>query len=57
MDQLICASLSHTHDWYEVGMLKVVLATVIWSHMVLEKLKLNLINISILVRLFAIDTN
>ena len=23
MDQLIFASLSHTHDWYEVGMLKV----------------------------------
>ena len=23
MDQLICASLSHTHFWYEVGMLKV----------------------------------
>ena len=23
MDQLICASLSHTHQWYEVGMLKV----------------------------------
>ena len=23
MDQLICASLSHTHSWYEVGMLKV----------------------------------
>ena len=23
MDQLICASLSHTHLWYEVGMLKV----------------------------------
>ena len=23
MDQLICASLSHTHRWYEVGMLKV----------------------------------
>ena len=23
MDQLICASLSHTHCWYEVGMLKV----------------------------------
>ena len=22
-DQLICASLSHTHYWYEVGMLKV----------------------------------
>ena len=23
MDQLICASRSHTHYWYEVGMLKV----------------------------------
>ena len=23
MDQLICTSLSHTHYWYEVGMLKV----------------------------------
>ena len=23
MDQLICASLPHTHYWYEVGMLKV----------------------------------
>ena len=23
MDQLICASLSHTHYWYEVGMLEV----------------------------------
>ena len=23
MDQVICASLSHTHYWYEVGMLKV----------------------------------
>ena len=23
MDQLVCASLSHTHYWYEVGMLKV----------------------------------
>ena len=23
MEQLICASLSHTHYWYEVGMLKV----------------------------------
>ena len=26
MDQLICASLSHTHYWYEVGMLKVPLS-------------------------------
>ena len=25
MDQLIFASLSHTHYWYEVGMLKVIL--------------------------------
>ena len=23
MDQLICASISHIHYWYEVGMLKV----------------------------------
>ena len=23
MDQLLCASLSHTHYWYEAGMLKV----------------------------------
>ena len=23
MNQVICASLSHTHNWYEVGMLKV----------------------------------
>ena len=23
MDQFICASLSHTHYWYKVGMLKV----------------------------------
>ena len=23
MDQLVCASLSHTHYWYEVGVLKV----------------------------------
>ena len=23
MDQFICASLSHTHYWYEAGMLKV----------------------------------
>ena len=27
MTQLICASLSHTHYWYEVGMLKVPAAT------------------------------
>ena len=29
MDQLICASLSHTHYWYEVGMLKVLANTFI----------------------------
>ena len=33
MDQLICASLSHTHCWYEVGMLKDAYAyTVYISH-------------------------
>ena len=29
MDQLIFASLSHTHYWYEVGMLKVPASCVI----------------------------
>ena len=33
MDQLICASLSHTHYWHEVGMLKV--SAVIWCVCVL----------------------
>ena len=28
-DQLICASLSHTHYWYEVGILKVVVVVVV----------------------------
>ena len=31
MDQVICASLSHTHYWYEVGMLKVP-ACVAWNN-------------------------
>ena len=31
MDQLICASLSHSHYWYEVGMLKVPII-VTWVH-------------------------
>ena len=31
MDQLICASLSHTHYWYEVGMLKVVVVVVFFT--------------------------
>ena len=32
MDQLIYASLSHTHYWYEVGMLKVpAVRTFVWS--------------------------
>ena len=30
MDQLICASLSHTHYWYEVGMFKVPAAVLDW---------------------------
>ena len=29
MDQLICASLSHTHSWYEVDMLKVPLVLIL----------------------------
>ena len=32
MDQLIFASLSHTHYWYEVGMLKV--PAVVWLEVV-----------------------
>ena len=32
MDQLIFASLSHTHYWYEVGMLKVPAVTQEESH-------------------------
>ena len=31
MDQLIFASLSHTHYWYEVGMLKVP-AIIVYTH-------------------------
>ena len=32
MDQLIFASLSHSHYWYEVGMLKVPVVMHVWSH-------------------------
>ena len=32
IDQLICASLSHTHYWYEVGMLKVPYQRLILPH-------------------------
>ena len=28
LDQLVCASLSHTHYWYEMGMLKIPAANV-----------------------------
>ena len=31
MDQLICASLPHTHYWYEVGMLKVPIMCFVFS--------------------------
>ena len=31
MDQLICASLSHIHHWYELGMLKVPIIPVQYS--------------------------
>ena len=48
MNQLICASLSHTHYWYEVGMLKVpaikiLIIIIIIKGMLLLKLKLILI--------------
>ena len=46
MDQLICASLSHTHYWYGVGMLKV-LAT-IWSRLTLSRIWINRVRLSIL---------
>ena len=36
MDQLIYASLSHTHYWYEVGMLDV---PAIYSDMIIEMIK------------------
>ena len=34
MDQLICAALSHTHYWFEVGTLKVPASCTyyLWSH-------------------------
>ena len=32
MDQLICASLSHTHYWYEVGMLYVCMYVCMYGH-------------------------
>ena len=35
MDQLIFASLSHTHYWYEVGMLKVLAAVLLYGSMAL----------------------
>ena len=34
MDQLICASLSHTHYWYEVAILKVPMANTIGDFVV-----------------------
>ena len=38
MDQLICASLSHTHYWYEVGMLYVCMyvCMYVWSSHIAE---------------------
>ena len=35
MDQLIFASLSHTHYWYEVGMLKVLAVVLLYGSMAL----------------------
>ena len=42
MDQLIFASLSHTHYWYEVGMLKVpanIASSVSWSFRFLVRVR------------------
>ena len=35
MDQLIHASFSHTHNWYEVGMLEVIFVTILYHESVL----------------------
>ena len=45
MDQLICASLSHTHYWYEVGILKVP-ATCMVRH--IARVWINWVRLSIL---------
>ena len=38
MDQLLCASLSHTDYWYEVGMLKVSAYMTTWYYLLEEYL-------------------
>ena len=40
MDQLIFASLSHTHYWYEVGMLKVPAVYKYWTYSITKKISL-----------------
>ena len=49
MDQLICASLSHTHYWYEVGMLKVpaCLCMYVWSSHI-ARVRINRVKLPIL---------
>ena len=40
MDQLMFASLSHTHYWYEVGMLKVPAVYKYWTYSITKKISL-----------------
>ena len=40
MDQLICASLSHTHFWYEVGMLMYVCMVITYSRVSINRVRL-----------------
>ena len=42
MDQLICESLSHTHYWYEVGMLKIPAIYDVWSNTIIRGRRLNI---------------
>ena len=53
MDQLVYASLSHTHYWYEVGMLKVPAVIYIMSNIILYNGRL--VNVWRLVRHVAIN--
>ena len=40
MDQLICASFSHAHCWYEVGMLKYVCKVIAYNRVWINRVKL-----------------
>ena len=44
MDQLICTSLSHTHYWYEEGMLNLLGCEELVSHLILQPKLLNCVS-------------